>query len=73
MIGWTIDKVYRERMGSVANLHTKIDQYLRKFRLPGLTIKTTPIINEDSLAMIAADRESVLQMVVKANPGFEPR
>ena len=32
-------------------------------RLPGLRIKTTHIMNKDSLEMTAADRESVLQMV----------
>ena len=33
--GGTIDKVYLEQTGSVANLDTKIDQYLRRLRLPG--------------------------------------
>jgi L-asparaginase len=61
--GGTIDKVYLERTGSVANLHTKIDQYLHRLRLPGLTIKTAHIMNKDSLEMTTADRESVLQMV----------
>ncbi len=61
--GGTIDKVYLEPTGSVANIDTKIDQYLGKLRLPGLTIKTTNIMNKDSLEMTAADREHVLQVV----------
>jgi len=61
--GGTIDKVYLERTGSVANLDTKIDRYLCKLRLPGLAIKTAHIMNKDSLEMTAADRERVLRMV----------
>jgi L-asparaginase len=61
--GGTIEKVYLEPTGSVANIDPKIDQYLGKLRLPGLTIKTAHIMNKDSLEMTAADRESVLQMV----------
>jgi len=61
--GGTIEKVYLERTGSVANLDTKIDQYLRLLRLPDLRIKTTNIMNKDSLEMTADDRERVVQMV----------
>jgi L-asparaginase len=61
--GGTIEKVYLERTGSVANLGRKIDKYLCKLRLPGLNIKTAHIMNKDSLEMTAADRESVLRMV----------
>jgi L-asparaginase len=61
--GGTIEKVYLERTGSVANLGRKIDKYLAKLRLPGLTVKTANIMNKDSLEMNAADRESVLRMV----------
>jgi L-asparaginase len=61
--GGTIDKVYLERTGSVANLDTKIDRYLCKLRLPGLKIKTAHIMNKDSLEMTGADRERVLKMV----------
>jgi L-asparaginase len=61
--GGTIEKVYLERTGSVANIDTKIDEYLRMLRLPGLTIKTTHIMNKDSLEMTAEDRERVLQIV----------
>jgi L-asparaginase len=61
--GGTIEKVYLERTGSVANLDTKIDRYLRLLRLPDLKIKTTHIMNKDSLEMTDADRERVLQVV----------
>ena len=63
--GGTIEKVYLEPTGSVANLVTKIDQYLRLLRLPSLRIKTTHIMNKDSLEMTGDDRERVLQMVKK--------
>jgi L-asparaginase len=61
--GGTIEKVYLERTGSVANLGRKIDRYLSKLRLPSLTIKTAHIMNKDSLEMTTSDRESVLRMV----------
>ena len=61
--GGTIDKVYLERTGSVANLDTKIERYLCKLRLPGLAVKTAHIMNKDSLEMTAADRERVLRRV----------
>jgi len=63
--GGTIEKVYLERTGSVANLGTKIARYLSKLRLPGLKIKTAHVMNKDSLEMTSADRESVLRMVEK--------
>ena len=61
--GGTIEKVYLEQTGSVANLETKIDRYLQMLRLPDLRIKTTNIMNKDSLEMTAKDRESVVQLV----------
>ena len=63
--GGTIEKVYVEPTGSVANLGRKIDEYLRHLRLPGLRVKTTHIMNKDSLEMTAEDREHVLQTVEK--------
>ena len=61
--GGTIEKVYLEGTGAVGNFDTKIDQYLRVLRLPGLMIKATHIMNKDSLEMTSADRERVLQIV----------
>jgi L-asparaginase len=63
--GGTIEKVYLEQTGSLANLETKIDQYLGQLRLPDLRIKTTTIMNKDSLEMTAKDRERVVQIVEK--------
>jgi L-asparaginase len=63
--GGTIEKVYLERTGSVANLDPKIGRYLRLLRLPDLRIKATHIMNKDSLEMTATDRERVLQVVVR--------
>jgi L-asparaginase len=61
--GGTIEKVYLERTGSVANLGRKIGRYLNKLRLPGLNIKTAHVMNKDSLEMTPEDRERVLSMV----------
>ena len=61
--GGTIEKVYLERTGSLANIDTKIERYLRKLRLPGLIIKTSLIMNKDSLEMTPDDRERVVKMV----------
>ncbi len=61
--GGTIEKVYLEQTGSVANLNTKIARYLRLLRLPDLKVQTTHIMNKDSLEMTAADRERILQVV----------
>ncbi|MGO8818250.1 MAG: asparaginase domain-containing protein [Terriglobia bacterium] len=63
--GGTIEKVYLEQTGSVANLETKIDQYLGQLRLPDLRIKTINIMNKDSLEMTAKDRERVVQIVAR--------
>lgn len=61
--GGTIEKVYLEQSGSVANLDAKIDRYLHLLRLPDLKIKTTHIMNKDSLEMTGVDRERVLRVV----------
>ena len=63
--GGTIEKVYSEPTGTVANVDTKIDEYLGMLRLPGLRIKTTHLMNKDSLEMTDSDRERVLQAVTK--------
>ncbi|MGA3323769.1 MAG: asparaginase domain-containing protein [Terriglobia bacterium] len=61
--GGTIEKVYLEQTGSVANLDTKIEQYLRRLRHPDLRIKTTHVMNKDSLEMTTADRDRVLKIL----------
>lgn len=61
--GGTLEKVYSEQTGSVQNLDTKIDRYLRALRLPDLDVITIPVMNKDSLEMNDADRERVLEAV----------
>ena len=61
--GGTIEKVYSEQTGSVANLDNKIDRYFRLLRLPDLRVETTQLMNKDSLEMTDADREVVLAAV----------
>jgi L-asparaginase len=61
--GGTIEKVYSERTGSVANLDNKIDRYFRLLRLPDLRVEMTQLMNKDSLEMTDADREVVLAAV----------
>ena len=61
--GGTLEKAYSEATGSVRNLHDKIDNYLRRLRLPGLKISTLRLMNKDSLEMTAADRERILRAV----------
>lgn len=61
--GGTIEKVYSERTGSVANAGNKIERYLRLLRLPDAEINIVPLINKDSLEMSAEDRLLLLGMV----------
>ena len=61
--GGTIEKVYSEHTGSVANVSSKIDRYLRLLRLPDAEINIVPLMNKDSLEMTDADRAGVLDLV----------
>jgi L-asparaginase len=61
--GGTIEKVYSEHTGSVANVSSKIDRYLRLLRLPDAEINIVPLMNKDSLEMTDADRLLLLGMV----------
>jgi len=63
--GGTIEKVYHEQTGRVANIATKIDRYLCRLRLPDLKVKVTSLMNKDSLEMTDPDRERVLRAVVR--------
>ena len=42
--GGTIEKVYSEHTGSVANVSSKIDRYLRLLRLPDAEINIVPLM-----------------------------
>src|ERR1700719_259483 len=61
--GGTIEKVYSEHTGSVANVSSKIDRYLRLLRLPDAVINIVPLMNKDSLEMTDKDRVLLLGMV----------
>ena len=61
--GGTIEKVYSEQSGSVENLDTKIDRYLRALRLPDLAIEAVHVMNIDSLQMTDEDRGRILEVV----------
>ena len=61
--GGTIEKIYSETSGSVVNLETKIDRYLKQLRLPDAEIDAISVMNIDSLEMTREDREEVLAMV----------
>lgn len=61
--GGTIEKIYSESTGSVVNLETKIDRYLKQLRLPDAAIDAVSVMNIDSLEMTQEDREKVLETV----------
>lgn len=61
--GGTIEKVYSEQTGSVVNVETKIERYLKLLRLPATDVIVTHVMNKDSLDMTEEDRERVLQAV----------
>lgn len=62
--GGTIEKVYSEQTGSVVNIDTKIERYLRQLRLPGTEVIVRQIMNKDSLDMTDEDRELVYLAVL---------
>jgi L-asparaginase len=64
--GGTIEKVYSEQTGSVINVDTKIERYLRQLRLPGTEVIVREIMNKDSLDMTDDDREQVYLAVLTA-------
>ncbi|HEV2425958.1 MAG TPA: asparaginase [Terriglobia bacterium] len=61
--GGTIEKVYHEPTGSLANIDSKIERYFRLLRLPDLKVEITHLMNKDSLEMSEADRQVVLEVV----------
>ncbi|HET6929248.1 MAG TPA: asparaginase domain-containing protein [Candidatus Acidoferrum sp.] len=70
--GGTIEKVYSERSGEVANVSNKIDRYLGKLRLPDSEINIVPLMNKDSLEMTDQDRSFLLGMVRAVLKGRAP-
>jgi len=70
--GGTIEKVYSERTGEVANLESKIDRYLKLLRLPDSEIRVVPLMNIDSLKMTDTDRDAILAEVKRLLPEKAP-
>lgn len=61
--GGTIEKVYQEQTGALANLESKVERYFRLLRLPDLKVEVTHLMNKDSLEMTDADRNVILEVV----------
>ncbi len=61
--GGTIEKIYSEQSGTVENLDSKIDRYLKLLRLPDSEIRVHGLMNIDSLEMTDDDREEVFVAV----------
>lgn len=61
--GGTMEKVYSEQTGAVANVGTKLDRYLRLLRLPGADVRIVPLMNKDSLEMTESDRDLIVTTV----------
>ena len=70
--GGTIEKVYSEQNGTVANLDNKIDRYLRLLRLPDCDVHIVPLMNIDSLEMNDSDRAKILGTVTALLPEKAP-
>jgi L-asparaginase len=61
--GGTIEKVYSESTGVVANQDSKIDRYLGLLRLPDCNVNVVKLMNKDSLEMSDMDRRLILGTV----------
>jgi L-asparaginase len=70
--GGTIEKAYSEPTGSVANVDSKIDRYLRLLRLPDCDVRLVPLLNKDSLEMTDSDRRMILGTVTALVPENAP-
>jgi L-asparaginase len=70
--GGTIEKVYSERSGTVANVASKIDRYLKLLRLPNSGLSIVSLMNIDSLEMTDSDRALILGTVKAILPEQAP-
>ncbi len=61
--GGTIEKSYQEADGSLLNLDARLDSFLRRLRLPDVRLRTTRLMNVDSLQMGDEDRDLVARTV----------
>lgn len=70
--GGTIEKIYSESRGSVENLESKIERYLRRLRLPDTQVEIAHLMNKDSLEMTDEDRQCILATVQAKLAGKSP-
>jgi len=70
--GGTLEKVYSEQTGSVENMGSKIDRYLRVLRLPDTEVRAVSLMNIDSLEMTDEDRAEILTAVQERLKPDEP-
>jgi L-asparaginase len=70
--GGTIEKAYSEPTGSVKNLDSKMDRYLRLLRLPGADVRVVPLLNKDSLDITDSDRHLIVGTVTALLPENAP-
>ncbi len=70
--GGTIEKIYSETRGSVENLETKVERYLKRLRLPDTRVDVAHLMNKDSLEMTDSDRQFVLAAVEAKLAGGNP-
>ena len=69
--GGTIEKTYQEHEGTLLNVEARMDDFLRRLRLPDIRLMITRLMNVDSLHMNDDDRKLVAQTVlVKQRDGF---
>ncbi|MCU0611868.1 MAG: asparaginase, partial [Candidatus Eisenbacteria bacterium] len=69
--GGTIEKTYQEADGSLLNMDARLDSFLRRLRLPDVRIRSSRLMNVDSLQMGEEDRDLVARAVaVKQKDGY---
>jgi L-asparaginase len=57
--GGTIEKTYNESDGTITNQRSVLDIMLASLVLRGATIERVPVMNKDSLEMVAADHDRI--------------
>ncbi len=58
--GGTIEKIYDEESGTLANRGSVLQQMLGRLRLPGTTVQSYDLLCKDSLEMTDKDRQMIL-------------
>jgi len=62
--GGTIEKSYQEHEGTLLNVEARLDDFLRRLRLPDVRLMITRLMNVDSISMDETDRALVAQTVL---------